>query len=223
MNIDLEDFNKLIEINQDQPLSTFISVFEDAVPKELCESTIEAVQEVSWSNKLKYDYPNEYLDSRYGAIGFKTRAGNKLDIDFLTKQYETTNERTDNPVTMPFESIIYEYLFQYYNFTYDCEWYGAWFNFTQARINKYETGMFMEKHCDHFRTMFDGIWRGVPIYSVILMLNDDYEGGDLVFWDNEVIPKKQGNAVVFPSNFLFPHKVTEVTKGTRYSISSYAY
>ena len=47
-------------------------------------------------------------------------------------------------------------------------------------------------------------------------LNDDYEGGKLVICGQE-IPLKKGDVIFFPSVYLYPHEVTEITKGTRYS------
>jgi predicted 2-oxoglutarate/Fe(II)-dependent dioxygenase YbiX len=64
--------------------------------------------------------------------------------------------------------------------------------------------------------MFDGTRKGIPILSVIAGLNDDYEGGELVI-NEDVIRLNQGQVIVFPSNFLYPHKVNNVTRGTRYS------
>ena len=49
------------------------------------------------------------------------------------------------------------------------------------------------------------------------MLNDDYEGGNFLIAENEYKTTK-GSAIVFPSNFMFPHAVKKVEKGTRYSI-----
>ena len=57
------------------------------------------------------------------------------------------------------------------------------------------------------------------ILSCSLILNDNYEGGDFSFFDGEyIIKKKTGTAVVFPSNFCFPHSVTPVTNGDRHAI-----
>ena len=62
--------------------------------------------------------------------------------------------------------------------------------------------------------------------SCTILVNDDYEGGDLVFrglpqddgQGNKIIhyPKTPGTIIFFPS-FMY-HAVTPVTKGTRYSI-----
>ena len=63
--------------------------------------------------------------------------------------------------------------------------------------------------------------------SMILQLNNDYEGGNLCFrnqdgteeWCIDTVP---GRVIIWPSNFLYPHTVKPVTKGTRYSIVSWA-
>ena len=64
----------------------------------------------------------------------------------------------------------------------------------------------------------------IILMSVIINLNEDYEGGDLIFGNqflnNEMkrIKLKKGSIVFFPSNFLYPHKIEPITKGKRYSI-----
>tara|TARA_R110002153_G_scaffold89968_1_gene220023 strand:- start:1257 stop:1841 length:585 start_codon:yes stop_codon:yes gene_type:complete len=63
--------------------------------------------------------------------------------------------------------------------------------------------------------------------SLIFLLNEEYEGGDLVFKNptNEKlfnINKKSNRIIVWPSNFLYPHSVLPVTNGTRYSVVSWA-
>jgi len=60
--------------------------------------------------------------------------------------------------------------------------------------------------------------------SVILNLNEGYEGGDMVFGHQNIrgevkrIKMKSGTMCFFPSNFLYPHKIEKITKGTRYSV-----
>lgn len=61
-------------------------------------------------------------------------------------------------------------------------------------------------------------------YSAILMLNNDYEGGELCFkLDNkeETIKNVPGSLVIWPSNFMYPHMVKPITKGIRYSVVSW--
>ena len=59
--------------------------------------------------------------------------------------------------------------------------------------------------------------------SVIINLNNNYKGGDLVFADQKDSEIKRlklikGSVVFFPSNFMYPHGIEPVIKGTRYSI-----
>tara|TARA_R100000988_G_scaffold95340_1_gene61540 strand:+ start:1322 stop:1855 length:534 start_codon:yes stop_codon:yes gene_type:complete len=57
------------------------------------------------------------------------------------------------------------------------------------------------------------------VLSCSLILNDNYDGGDFVFFDEEyLIKKKKGSIVMFPSNFCFPHAVTPVSNGDRHAI-----
>mgnify|MGYP003324890271 FL=1 len=42
----------------------------------------------------------------------------------------------------------------------------------------------MQLHCDHVRDIFDGERKGVPIFSVVGALNDDYSGGELIMFDD---------------------------------------
>ena len=61
----------------------------------------------------------------------------------------------------------------------------------------------MKNHCDHIQTQFDGKRNGIPILSIIGILNDDYEGGDLVMFGDKKIGTKKGDLIIFPSYFLF--------------------
>ena len=91
---------------------------------------------------------------------------------------------------------------------------------SEVQILKYNVGGYYKFHVDNALS--------IPrTYSCILFLNDDYEGGDLVFKfpgeDNEYkIKTKKNSVVVWPSNFLYPHSVKPVTKGERYSVVSWA-
>ena len=61
------------------------------------------------------------------------------------------------------------------------------------------------------------------LLSIVVRLNDGYEGGKLCFprqnWDNQDIPV--GNVVIFPSMVTHVHKVTDLIAGTRYSFTGW--
>lgn len=91
----------------------------------------------------------------------------------------------------------------------------------EITVLKYGQGGHYEFHTDHCRS--------IPrTLSVILFLNNDYEGGDLVFnhfnKNVELLRVKSpppASAIIWPSNFMYPHKVEPITKGIRYSLVSW--
>jgi hypothetical protein len=103
------------------------------------------------------------------------------------------------------------------------KWFGSWKGYTELRFNRYRTGTQMELHCDHIQSMFDGERKGIPTISIVGTLNDDYEGGEFVMFQDEVIKMPKGCLLMFPSNFLYPHRVDPVTKGIRNTYVSWAY
>lgn len=77
---------------------------------------------------------------------------------------------------------------------------------------EYKEGQFYTQHVDSFRQRPRAV-------SCSFVLNDGFKGGQFAFFGRELqyaIPK--GSAIMFPSNFMYPHEVMPVTKGTRYSI-----
>jgi alkylated DNA repair dioxygenase AlkB len=57
------------------------------------------------------------------------------------------------------------------------------------------------------------------VLTCSINLSDNYEGGEFKFFNESMtVPLAKGDAVIFPSSFLFPHQITELTKGERYSI-----
>jgi len=79
---------------------------------------------------------------------------------------------------------------------------------------------------DHYEYHYDQAPGQQRSISCILFLNEDYEGGDIFFKNpdgqNEyTINKKKNRMIVWPSNFLFPHKVGPITKGERMSLVSW--
>jgi predicted 2-oxoglutarate/Fe(II)-dependent dioxygenase YbiX len=64
--------------------------------------------------------------------------------------------------------------------------------------------------------------KGIPILSVVGLLNDNYGGGEFMIRGKEV-KLIRGDILIFPSNFIYPHEVKDITKGIRYSFVSWAF
>jgi hypothetical protein len=74
----------------------------------------------------------------------------------------------------------------------------------------------------HFVSHVDAGSSYSSVVSAVAYLNDDYEGGQLVFplLGFEFKPEA-GDIVVFPSSFMHAHKVNAVKSGTRYAIATF--
>ena len=156
----------------------------------------------------------------------ETKVGGGIDsrVDFNTRRTYTfplTNSN-DSMSTAHWSNLLYHY-FNIFLKKYPQDLGIIDYGYTQIfdiEILKYENTGFYTWHVDHFakipRTM-----------SCILLLNNDYEGGNLCFrnqdgteeWCVDTVP---GRVVIWPSNFLYPHTVKPVTKGTRYSVVAWA-
>ena len=101
--------------------------------------------------------------------------------------------------------------------------FRGWKGFSQIRFNRYKKGQIMSKHSDHIQSLFTGEQRGIPILSIVGVLNNNYEGGEFIMFDDYEIKFKTGDLIIFPSIFLYPHKVKPVTKGIRYSFVAWAW
>jgi len=91
---------------------------------------------------------------------------------------------------------------------------------TEISLLKYQDKGFYKYHVDHDAK--------IPrTFSCVILLNNDYKGGELCFWDTfakeEIkISTSPGRVILWPSNFIFPHKINPVIEGTRYSVVLWA-
>ena len=86
----------------------------------------------------------------------------------------------------------------------------------KPEMHKFTVGTKMLLHHDH------GI-KGAPTLTTLGLLNDDFEGGEFLFWNDEVVKIEAGDMLLFPALFAYLHQVTPITKGTRYSIISWVF
>jgi len=93
----------------------------------------------------------------------------------------------------------------------------------QIRFNRYKKNTLMRTHHDHIHNLFDGEQKGIPILSIVGLLNNDFSGGNFIFFDDYEIKLTVGDIMIFPSLFLYPHRVEEITNGTRHAFVSWAY
>jgi predicted 2-oxoglutarate/Fe(II)-dependent dioxygenase YbiX len=71
----------------------------------------------------------------------------------------------------------------------------------------------------HFDNHIDDNKLNPRTFSVSYYLNNNYEGGEIEFPRFDLKIKPEANqAIVFPANYVYNHKIYPVTDGTRYTI-----
>ena len=102
-------------------------------------------------------------------------------------------------------------------------WFGSWQGYTEVRFNRYNEDRLMALHCDHIHSLFDGERKGIPTMTCLTILNDEYEGGEFIMFDDLEIKLKAGDLLIFPATFLYPHKINPVKTGTRHTFVSWVW
>jgi len=164
------------------------------IPKDICEKVIREHK----------DHPNWVQHAWYsaGADKYGPQHNRELDVLFNNVDY----------IDPYIHQAMLEYLIEL-----NMDMIVSFCS--ELRLNKYSVGTIMSPHYDLIRRNKDD---GIPVISMILVFNDDFEGGNFTMND-EVIKLSQGDVLLFPSTFLYRHGVTEVTKGTRFSGVIWAY
>ena len=187
-------------------LSDFVVLNKGAISSELCDLTM---QELSASTQWRQHVFNRYENGQ---------------IIEVTSDTDPMQHSANLPTVMPllmeaYWKVIHKYIATDTGYS----WFPSWQGFDPLKFLQYTPNTEMRKHCDHIHSMFDGQKKGVPILTVIAQLNDDFEGGEFVLFDDERVDFAKGDILVFPSSFMFPHTVEKVTKGSRYSASTWVF
>ena len=175
--------------------------------KEFCNETItdlEKIKKFNWQEHTFSNPKNKKL----------IKLSNNYELDILY-----TNEIKNTKIIM---RDLWNQINNYVK-NLNFPWFDGWNGYTKIRYNKYTENKKMALHCDHIQSIFDGERKGIPILSCLGVLNDDYEGGEFIMFDDYKIKLKQGDLLIFPSNFMYPHKVEPVKKGVRYSYISWVW
>ena len=191
--------------NPNTQLRDLIHVERGIIPDNLCDHIIKDIDTREWR-------PHTWYNAQANSYGSEETM--ELDVQSITPELQ----QLLTPIMIQAGAA--------YNmkYAYPCERTGQLMNkFSGIRFNRYSSGQIMRQHHDHIHSLFDGNEKGIPVLSFILNLNDDYEGADLYFWKDHIVKLGKGDIIMFPSLFLFPHGVTEATKGTRYSAVSWAW
>ena len=184
-------------------LKDYLLHLDNFIYKKTCEQTIKEMQNINYNQHTFYNSIKEISQPRSGPQELE------VSYDSVSTKKEIMNKLW--------------YSLQKYIEHLEYPWFDAWSGYSEIRLNKYSENKKMALHADHIHQLFEGKRKGIPILSVLGLLNDDYKGGEFIMFDDYEIKFKQGDILIFPSNFMFPHKVEPVTKGTRYSFISWVW
>jgi predicted 2-oxoglutarate/Fe(II)-dependent dioxygenase YbiX len=145
-----------------------------------------------------------------------TYGGEKLDVRNVSGYTLTNQTISDKVYFKHIQNIITR---NYVFFKIKCPQINTK-KLQQSDLLKYEINGKYEIHTDHD-------FLAPRTLTCIINLNEDYEGGDFVFYhqngrdEMKRVKCEKGTIIFFPSTFLYPHKVEPITKGVRYSIVSW--
>jgi predicted 2-oxoglutarate/Fe(II)-dependent dioxygenase YbiX len=189
----------------DTQLKDLIHVERGLIPTNLCDYIVDEIEKKEWR-------PHSWYNNVQGTFG--SEETKELDVQNITAEHQS--------LLTPFMiSAGAAYNAKYH---FECERTMQIMNkFSAIRFNRYSPGQIMRQHMDHIHSLWNTQDAGIPVLSFILNLNDDYEGAELYFWEDYKVPLGKGDIIMFPSLFLFPHGVTEATRGRRYSAVSWSW
>jgi predicted 2-oxoglutarate/Fe(II)-dependent dioxygenase YbiX len=170
-------------------LEDYILVVPNVVPDELCEEIIK-----------EYETLNIWKDAVIGSDSNFASDKNVRNCQIA----KISIKEVDEAVFKCAGAALHEFLktFPNCNVNQDCGY----------DLLKYSEGDFYVQHVDSSS-------ENVRSVSCSFLLNDEFEGGEFAFFDKKVKPKiTKGSAIMFPSNFMYPHEITPIVSGTRYSI-----
>ena len=186
-------------------LGNGIYVYSNVLPRDL--NIPERLEDALSSGGERYGWQPAY-------VGYQELMPEYRDcVDFKYKKDDLYNDNTEEYKKL---ASIWDECYTRQKIAVDD--YAGKFNIHNLRyweafnFIKYEKGDHFQYHHDH------GFSYNCTV-SLVAYLNDDYEGGGLHFSQQDILyTPKAGDVVVFPSNYMYPHRAMPVLNGTKYSL-----
>ncbi len=190
---------ELIIPKSNNTLGQYIEVFENILPENFCDRILK-----EYSNSE--DWINATISDNNNPLNENVRRCKQINIssNYIIEKNHEERKKIDKLLYEYVTTAVKKYSNKHQHFKIDID--------TGYNLLKYDEEDFYIEHTDSYTKEQRSI-------SCSLHLSDDYEGGEFAFFDRDLTYKcKKGSALLFPSNFMYPHEIMPVTKGTRYSI-----
>ena len=184
---------------ESKSLEDFIVVIKQIIPAGLCDAVIQ-----EYNNSNLWEDAQDRTDNGEASKKYKRDCQVIFTSNVNNLKLNPNRVDTDNSLFLIVSTCLKRYsaLFPYCSVSQD----------TGYDLLKYNEKGYYKEHTD----AFIGYHREI---ACSLLLNDDFDGGEFAFFNQSLKYNLQkGDAIMFPSNFMYPHEVMEITKGTRYAI-----
>ena len=188
---------KVLPVPKANNLDQFIRVYDNILTHKECKLILD-----------EYAESNEWYDAMVGG-GVKKDNVRKCEIahislkDVISKNQEV-RKKIDSLIFDKAGGAASRYIqeFPHCNISTDSGY----------DLLRYNQGGFYTIHTDNYKDRPRTV-------AMSLMLNDNYDGGEIAFFEREhIIKPSAGSVVIFPANFMYPHEIMPVLSGTRYAI-----
>jgi hypothetical protein len=183
-----------------------INIYRGALHPDRCSKIIETL-ESNLSGQGDYSWNGAYVTTSE-AIDLESR--NAKDFKFNSTGLGPRSQKN---------SELYDVHNEIFQKVRRCvDDYGQYWG---VGIRSYEAFNFVkyEGAGTHFRIHADHGPTYVTTVSIVVYLNDNYEGGELWFPRFDLTIKPQaGDIVVFPSTYIYEHASQDMISGTKYSV-----
>ena len=184
-----------------------LNIYENAISKEKCNSYINTL-ESKLNGQTKYSWKEATVTNSTKPI--------KSARDCSDFKYKHTDL---GPINHENVELI-EMHQDLYNIVKSCV--DDYANYWGINVIYYEAFNFVKYNCpgQQFKIHADHGPAYNTTVSVVVYLNEDYEGGELYFprLDKLVYKPKVGDIAIFPSNYIYEHASRDMIEGIKYSV-----
>lgn len=177
-------------------LTDFIIVIPNLIDDKLCKTIINEFSE------------DEYQDAIIESDSVEKNIRNCQTISLSTNETINVNKSSRDLIDAELFKVMNSAILQYskihkeLNISQD----------TGYELLRYKKNNFYKEHIDSFTSRPRAV-------TCSLVLNNKFKGGEFSFFNNKISYKlNSGDAILFPSNFMYPHSVQPIKSGIRYAI-----
>jgi len=177
-------------------LVDYIRVYHNAIPNDLCDDIVK-----------EFDTPVEMEPAKFGENGGElVKELRDCSVTFMSSPELCSDYRRDldSKLYGHIVGCLYMYINEFHHVTISRD--------TGNMLVKYLPGQYFHEHTD-------GSTNSPRTIGCVAYVNNEFTGGEISFFNKTFFPEmKKGSLLMFPSSFQYPHSVSPVTSGVRYSI-----